>query len=77
MVRKWLIWIFCRFEFCGGRESRSVFGPFILRRSPNLRTLWLHRHLDRICTPIRGRLALTIVVGALLPSFELYISGQR
>lgn len=42
-----------------GREE-SVFGPFILRRSSNLRTLWLHRHLDRVSTPIRGRLALTI-----------------
>lgn len=75
MVRKVANLDFCRFEFCCGRESRSVqvFGPFILRRSPSLRTLWLHRHLDRICTPIRGRLAWTIVVRALLPSLELYI----
>lgn len=77
MVRKWLIWIFVDSSFAVEGRVESVFGSFILRRSPNLRTLWLHRHLDRICTPIRGRLALTIVVGALLPSLELYISGQR
>lgn len=75
MVRKWLIWIFVDSSFAveGRVIGRFVFGPFILRRCPNLRTLWLHRHLDRVCTPIRGRLALTIVVGALLPSLELYI----
>lgn len=28
MVRKVANLDFCRFEFCGGRESRSVFGPF-------------------------------------------------
>lgn len=55
----------------------SVFGSFILRRSPNLGKDAVVASTSPPDTPIRGRLALIIVVGALLPSFELYISGQR
>lgn len=76
MLRKWLIWIFVDSIFAVEGRVESVFGPFILRRSPDFKNAVV-ASTSRPEIPIRGRLASIIVVGALLPSFELYISGQR
>lgn len=76
MVRKVANLDFCRFEFCCGRESRICI-RFLHTEEVSQFKNAVVASISRPDTPIRGRLALTIVVGALLPSFELYIPGQR
>lgn len=76
MVRKLANLDFCRFEFCCcGRESRICIRRLHTEEVSQFKNAVV-ASTSRPDTPIRGRLALTIVVGALLPSFELYISGQ-
>lgn len=74
MLRKWLIWIFVDSTFCCGRESRICIRPLPTEEVSQFKNAVV-ASTSRPDTPIRGRLALTIVVGALLPSFELYIPG--
>lgn len=76
MVRKVANLDFCRFDFCCGRESRICIRPLHTEEVSQFKDAVV-ASTSRPDTPIRGRLALTIVVGALLPSLELYISGQR
>lgn len=76
MVRKVANLDFCRFDFCCGRESRICIRFLHIEELSQFKNAVV-ASTSRSDTSIRGRPALTIVVGALLLSFELYISGQR